>query len=188
MRICSRCSIEKEISEFHKDKGFKDGLYRWCKSCKKGYDKIYRQSEKVQKLYKSKEYKIRKIEYNAKKSNIDRRQEILNRIKCKAKKLGIPFNLEISDIIIPEYCPILEMKLCDKPYGQRGGKGGGFKDNNPSIDKIDPTKGYIKGNIQIISMKANAMKYSASKEELITFCTNILKQIKNKKYDRIMDS
>ena len=52
MRICSRCSIEKEISEFHKDKGFKDGLYRWCKSCKKGYDKIYRQSEKVQKLYK----------------------------------------------------------------------------------------------------------------------------------------
>lgn len=47
------------------------------------------------------------------------------------------------------------------------------------IDKIDNSKGYVKGNIQIISMKANAMKNSASLEELHTFCKNILRYSPN---------
>lgn len=186
MKICSKCNLEKEISEFHKDKGFKDGLYRWCKFCKKNYDKIYRQTDKVKNLYKSENYKKNKLIYRKNRENEDRRHQMLNRSRNRAKKLNMDFNLSLEDIAIPKYCPILEIELCTKPYGERGGKGGGFRENAPSIDRIDNLKGYIKGNVQVISMKANAMKYSASKNELITFCTNILKQIKNKKYDGIM--
>lgn len=185
-KICAKCNLSKQISEFHVLKTSKDGFYKWCKSCKKEYDKIYRKSEKIQSLYKSKEYKQKKALYNKQKFTEDKRISMYRRTKSRALKNNIPFNIELEDIIIPEYCPILGIKLLNREIGIS--KRGGFEMNSISIDKIIPELGYIKGNIQIISMKANAMKYSATKDELIKFCTNILKQIKNKKYDRIVDN
>lgn len=176
MKICTKCKKEKELTEFTKLKTSKDGFYSWCKECKKDYDVKYRQTDKIQNLYHSKEYKIKKAKEIINRNNNDLRLVIYTNTKHRAKKMNIPFNIELEDIVIPKYCPILEIELSLTPYGERKG----FQMNSASIDKIDPNLGYIKGNIQIISMKANAMKYSATEDELIKFCTNILKQIKNK--------
>lgn len=94
---------------------------------------------------------------------------ILDRAKQSAQQRGLEFNLEIGDIIIPEYCPLLNVKLTFI-YTQED------RDSYFSIDRIDSSKGYIKGNVQIISLKANTMKNSATEEELITFAKNILNQ------------
>ncbi len=37
MKNCARCSIDKEPSEFSKDKSRKDGLHSYCKDCHKVY-------------------------------------------------------------------------------------------------------------------------------------------------------
>lgn len=85
----------------------------------------------------------------------------------RAKTKGIEFNIEESDIIIPERCPLLDIPL---EFGTKADYNA-----SPSLDRIDNTKGYIKGNIWVISKKANTMKNSATLEELYTFCTNILR-------------
>lgn len=89
--------------------------------------------------------------------------------KYRAKKEGIEFNIEVSDVVIPEFCPYLGLKL-DKT------KGRGHNDSLMSLDKIDPKKGYIKGNIEVISYKANRMKNDASLSELITFASKVLEK------------
>ena len=46
---------------------------------------------------------------------------------------------------------------------------GGDLDTSPSLDRIDPTLGYLPDNIQIISNLANRMKNNASDEQLLRF-------------------
>jgi hypothetical protein len=68
----------------------------------------------------------------------------------RAKKFGLPFDLSLDDLKIPSKCPILGHK-----FELGNGKAGVW---SPTIDRIIPELGYIKGNIQIISLKANSIK------------------------------
>ena len=90
-----------------------------------------------------------------------------NRAKTRARNHNLDFNIEVSDIIIPKICPILEVPIEI-----------GTKDDyeySPSLDRIDNSKGYVKGNVWVISKKANSMKNSATQEELNKFCKNIIR-------------
>lgn len=89
------------------------------------------------------------------------KRRILNSSRQVAKRKGLPFNLELTDIIIPERCPVLGIEI-------RSGKGTGSRSNHsPSIDRIIPDLGYVKGNVTIISWRANRIKADASIDELL---------------------
>lgn len=92
-------------------------------------------------------------------------------LKCRARKHNVDFNLDAEDIKIPAKCPVLNIPLYRDAI--KGGKKGP-KQNSPSVDRIDNNKGYIKGNIQIISNRANTMKGNASPEELLQFAYWVL--------------
>lgn len=91
------------------------------------------------------------------------------RAKTRAKIKGLDFNLEVSDVVIPDVCPVLGIQM-----NINAGKSGAYR-NSPSLDRIDSDKGYTKDNIQVISQLANAMKNKASKEDLLAFAAWVLK-------------
>lgn len=105
-------------------------------------------------------------------SDYDRiRGYIIRGLKGTAKARGIYFDLTYKDLELPEYCPLLGLKL---KYGNT------VNYNSPehsSVDRIDNSKGYIKGNVMVMSKLANSMKNSASLEQLETFSQNCLKLI-----------
>ena len=72
--------------------------------------------------------------------------------KERADKYGIDFNIDVEDIVIPEVCPVLGI-----PINISLGRGRRQPDS-PSLDKFYPEKGYVKGNIQVISWRANRIK------------------------------
>ena len=76
----------------------------------------------------------------------------------RSKKKGILFDLEFVDITIPETCPLLGIPL------RMGKRTAGF--DSPTLDRIDPSKGYVKGNVWVISRRANMIKSDASIEEI----------------------
>lgn len=79
------------------------------------------------------------------------------RFKAKAKNAGVKFQIEFKDIEWPTHCPMLGMEL---DYHATKAQ-----ENSPSFDCLDPTKGYVKGNVFIISWRANRIKNDGTAEE-----------------------
>lgn len=110
--------------------------------------------------------KLKEVKKKWFRENFNKR--LLAQAKNSSKAKGMEFNLELSDIIIPDLCPYLGIKLDVEVYQGR-------IPNRASIDRIDSSKGYIKGNVQILSNLANRMKNNATKEQLLTFAYNVIK-------------
>lgn len=82
----------------------------------------------------------------------------LGELKCRAKKLGLEFDIDENDLTLPDRCPIFGTKL-ECGVGKQTG-------NSPSVDRIDNAKGYVKGNVIVVSQRANSLKRDASLDEL----------------------
>jgi len=74
---------------------------------------------------------------------------LLNAAKSRAKTKGRDFSIELEDIRIPAVCPVLGIEM-----------------TSPSVDRIDSSKGYVKGNVRVISKRANQLKNNATVKEM----------------------
>lgn len=105
-------------------------------------------------------------------NKISTEKYLWNLAKARAKKNNIDFNIEIDDVVVPQFCPIfgLELKRNEKS----------ILPNSVTLDRIDNTKGYVKGNVQVISYLANTMKNQATVEQLIRFADWINSNLSSK--------
>jgi hypothetical protein len=87
--------------------------------------------------------------------------------KFRASRDNLPFDITVDDLTIPEFCPVLGIKLdCSGSAEER--------DTAPSIDRIIPEEGYVKGNVCVISQKANRLKNNATIDELMAIVDYLL--------------
>jgi len=85
--------------------------------------------------------------------------KILNACKKRAKEKGLEFTLRLEDVVIPTHCPMLGIPLFPTT-------GQAAHANSPSLDRLDPRKGYTTENTVVISHRANTIKSNATPEEL----------------------
>jgi len=197
-KFCEKCKTIKEFSL----KG------KICKTCKKTIDKEYRNrnKEKISKKKKEIYYNIKDIgqrictycnkkddhiyflkhKYICKDCNKKTQKEYRTKnlgkylylsIKKRTKYKNIIVDLNENDIKekIPKdmICPLLKIKMEINNNYARG--------NSPTIDRIDPNKGYVKNNIQIISQKANLSKSNIYIDEYEKIYLNLIKIFKGEK-------
>lgn len=111
--------------------------------------------------YKNKEDKraaVRRAYYKAQRDNP--RLILWQNAKANAKKRQCVFNLAVEDIQIPEYCPVFpDLKLELLPIA------GKRSDASLSLDRLIPERGYVPGNVSVISWRANRIKNDGSYED-----------------------
>lgn len=171
-RICTKCGEEKPLEEFSRNKQGKYGRRAFCKECEhkiqNSPERLARRNELRKLRRENDEYRLARNlkDTETRHNNEDSIKKALVRAaKARAKKKGIPFDITIEDFILPEKCPLLEIPLT-VGYGSS-------QENSYSLDKIIPDLGYVKGNVWVISNKANMIKNNASLEELKLLVKNL---------------
>lgn len=124
---------------------------------KKLYKKLYRR--KYQKKYAAKKY-LESIEFRVRK--------MLYAAKSRAKKKQLDFSVTIDDIVVPDVCPIF-----NEPFNWLAK--GMHCSSSPSLDRIDNSKGYVPGNVRIISHRANKIKSNLTYSEITQLYENFHK-------------
>lgn len=81
----------------------------------------------------------------------------IEKLRTRARRFGVPFDLTAADLTIPTHCPVLGVPL--------RGFGEGRAENAPEFDRLVPALGYVKGNVAIISRRANRLKNDGTVEE-----------------------
>ena len=155
---CMDCEKILPLLEFPVFRG--KPLVTRCRPCriartKKYHDAYYAiPSRKEQKLQAS---RIRQRKMIRSRETLCR--VMIGKFRCSSRRKGIPFDLNAEDIlaVFPanEICPALGVPF---EYGSHL--------KAPSLDRVVPSLGYVKGNVAVISCRANTIKQDATAAEI----------------------
>lgn len=73
--------------------------------------------------------------------------------RARASVRSIRFEIALDDVVLPDACPVFEVPFSSGEYA-------------PSLDRFYPELGYVKGNIFVVSKRANTLKNNAQSWEL----------------------
>lgn len=157
-KVCRGCNISKSVLDFYQRITSPLGCDSICRICRNKKDKIRRNPEL------NRRGRVKWIEKTLKK---DPSLFLWFRTKWAASAKGLDFDLSPEDLKIPEFCEVLGLRIVVK-MPETGGRRGA-KDEAASVDRLNSSLGYVKGNVRIISNLANTIKNfgTARQHELV---------------------
>ncbi len=174
-RKCMNVYNAREFGMKHREEN--PNRYKVCKKCNQSLNlnkfsliEKWNVNSGTKDICKKCSTKIRQIEKLNRDWKVDAAKLLYKNIKSRCKRTGREFSIELEDIIIPEKCPVFgfELKREDKQTWMYA----------PSVDRIDSSKGYIKGNVTVVSRRANILKRDATVKEL-ELLLNYYKTLRN---------
>jgi hypothetical protein len=81
---------------------------------------------------------------------------MIHKIERRAEEKGLECEIKIQDITIPAVCPVLGIPII---VGHKN------RDHWPSLDRVSCKFGYVRGNVQVISYRANRIKNNGPAED-----------------------
>lgn len=171
---CTKCGKELPLEDFNKGNSL-FGRRSFCRECEKEIqnspERIARRRELELKRRENPEYVKHRNKKDRERVHSDKnsyKKAMLSSARNRAKLKNLDFSIDLSDIELPEVCPLLGIPLSINASN---------KDFAYSLDRIDSSKGYIKGNVWVISDRANRLKNNATLEELEMLVSNLRKYL-----------
>ena len=154
MKQCTECNAKKKNKEFYKG-------HNRCKVCVKKYQNDYNLRKREATLPMA-QHVVKPVKPEEPYTTGNPRELAMKRMlsgaKARAKDKGIPFNIDYSDIQLPNLCPVLKIPLVPNE--------GSVGDSSPTLDRLLPHLGYTKGNVKVISSLANRIKTNATSAQI----------------------
>tara|TARA_R110000744_G_C19056098_1_gene528411 strand:- start:47 stop:607 length:561 start_codon:yes stop_codon:yes gene_type:complete len=149
-KVCTTCKEHKLLSEFYKNKNHNDGLEYQCRFCKKEYDDNICSFKKWF-TNKKGQAKLKGIELTILPTDIT---------GVKIEKYNLCVNGSRTTWRATEYPKVCSKWGIELDWGRNG-----IQYNSPSLDRIDPTKGYVPGNVRLVSNSYNSAKLNCPPDE-----------------------
>jgi hypothetical protein len=158
-QVCKTCNIDKPADAYARQDSKRSGLFAECKACQRLRNQrwIDENRERFRHINRAATGKMRRK---------DPVRAMVSLARARAKKAGLEFSITEHDVVIPSHCPVLGIELS---FGLGRGKGQSHaeRDGRASLDRIENSKGYIPGNVIVVSFRANRIKSDASSRELL---------------------
>lgn len=201
LKKCTRCKLDLPVSDFHKDASRKSGIANRCKQChgeimRKHKEKDRGKIKQARRAYyeankdKLRQYYQANREWILAKGKESRSglegsiKVMLQSAKQRARAKGLDFDIDADYLlsIAPQFCPVDGQAL---DWNKELSQNGRSHSTSPSLDRIDSTKGYVKGNVRIIGDQWNRWKSNMSLydiEKLYHYMRDILHCVDEEKF------
>lgn len=120
---------------------------------------VYESGQAVNRARRIAAYRLRNGDRkNIEKDKYTRLRAKFTRKKANAVKVGVPWTIQFGELEWPEVCPVLGIPI--NYFNIEG-----HREDSPSFDRFDCSKGYIPGNVCVMSWRANRIKNDSTVDE-----------------------